>query len=84
MQYLLTPEEYLSLNRKSKELNDEAKKTIQTLCTMVADNMPVVNECLVDKTPKPWRCILTEGHEWYCDGCPVRTLCPYEHKNYHG
>jgi hypothetical protein len=63
----------------------------QKLMTQIADTMPIKywgrNEA------SPWRCIITvaaeakkrndpeEGDsEWYCDECPVKSLCCYPYQ----
>lgn len=78
MQYLLTEKEYLDLTEKRPESH---KKTLQQLCTMVADYMPV-NAGWRPVEPSPWGCILSQKGEWYCDACPVQKLCPQPSKSW--
>jgi hypothetical protein len=85
MQYILTQEEYDALKKQQTwQFNINAKK-LQELCTKIADEMPV-NWGWNGPDPKPWGCIITQEaenpyNEWYCDECPVRTICPGS-KNY--
>ena len=83
MQYLLTQTEYDSLLAGNEQRLKLADKKLQTLCTKIADEMPVKWEGWQGKPIiEPWGCILTKGHEWYCDNCPVREICPNQHKTY--
>jgi hypothetical protein len=84
MQYLLTQEEYDELKAQKRGIRLENTKKLQALCTKIADTMPV-NWGWKGPDPKPWGCIITvqrEGHEWYCDQCPVQDICPYPGKSY--
>ena len=82
MQYLLTEQEYNDL-RASNYNNIRAKKDeLQKLCTLIADTMPVSVEWLNGGEPAPWNCILSEETEWYCDRCPVRSICPSDDKEF--
>ena len=75
MQYILTQEEFDALNAK-RELRIKCLNTeLQTLCTKIANEMPIVWGWGGDD-PKPWGCVMTDEHEWYCDQCPVQTICP--------
>lgn len=85
MQYLLTPEEYNKLKQASDELARlKAKgpntKELQKVCTKIANEMPI--KFWGRKEAAPWRCVITLRDEWYCDECPVQTICPYEHKSW--
>lgn len=81
MQYILTQDEFDKLNEKRVEATLKATKKLQQLCTKIADTMPVKSW----KGNEPWGCIITEydkGNEWYCDACPVESICPREHKEF--
>ena len=84
MQYLLTQDEYDSLKRQATELDREAKESLQTACTLVADHMPIRKPWDGEEGEplSPWGCIFSTRHEHYCDGCPVRNICPSELKNW--
>ena len=76
MQYILSEEEYTALceNHKRKmKLNDQQ---LQTLCTDIANKMPVMG------SSKPWGCIHSTSCEWYCDDCPVQEICPEKNKRW--
>ena len=84
MQYLLTEEEYSTFRKGHLEDLAEKDAIIQRLCTEVANHKPVRwgwDKDIVEDT-KPWKCILTEEYEWYCDTCPVQDVCPREYKQY--
>lgn len=81
MQYILTEQEYndlKTLQRKAIELDSQL---LQTLCTKVANEMPIIWGW-GGEDAKPWGCILTKKHEWYCDSCPVETICPNQFKEW--
>ena len=86
MQYILTEAEYKALAEKSDALKEATRKTVQDLCTKVANHMPIRwtwGEGA--KKARPWGCIITaraSHREWYCDQCPVRIQCPFESKEY--
>lgn len=84
MQYLLSEEEYLSLKNAEAKAKEKVKNDLQTLCTMVCDNTPITRYWEDPKEEKrPWRCILSTNHRGhYCDECPVKKLCPCEHKEW--
>jgi len=76
MQYLLTEEEYRELNKPP--YLGLTKKRLQTLCTKIADTMPV-NAGWRREENVPWGCILSkieDDDEWFCDECP------HERKHY--
>jgi hypothetical protein len=83
MQYILTEEEYKALKSNSKLLNGVTEKQLQTLCTKIADEMPV-KWGWGGPDPKPWGCIksVEDGDEWYCDSCPVQDICPEPYKEW--
>lgn len=83
MQYILTEEEFETLqNKKTKDIN-LSKKKLQALCTKIANEMPVVWGW-GGPDPKPWGCIKSteDGDEWYCDNCPVTEICPEPYKHW--
>ena len=85
MQYILTQAEYDELRAKQKLDIGMQKRNLQKLCTQIADTMPVSVSWRSGCKPEPWGCILTpEGdpqeEEHYCDECPVRSICPLDHK----
>jgi len=87
MQYILTEEEYQQLVDAPKLIEQEKDKIIMALCRRVANTEIVkVSWMTYDESkghvPEPWGCILDAASEWYCNECPVRKICPYEHKNF--
>ena len=84
MQYILTEEEMAEIKKTSKHEISLSRAKLQTLCTKIADEMPV--KFWQNKEASPWGCKLTiednEGGEWYCDNCPVQTICPSDDKDY--
>ena len=79
MQYLLTQEEYDALRARQQHEIELSTKKLQTLCTKIADTMPVKWGWSKDEEAKPWGCVLTaakNNEEWYCDSCPVQDICP--------
>jgi len=84
MQYILTKQEYETLNRHKDQLTDEQNAELQALCTLAAQHIPIVVEWSSDKTPRPWGCILgpQEQDPGYCDQCPARKVCPHEYKDF--
>jgi len=82
MQYILTQEEYDALRKKQQHELTLSKGKLQKLCTKIADTMPVKWGWSKDEEAKPWGCILTNEHEWYCDSCPVQEICPYHSKSW--
>ncbi len=81
MQYILTQEEYDALKAEGRDRKQVNTKNLQALCTNIANTMPVIRRWAKNEEPAPWGCILNEPDDtWYCDECPVRSICPYEHK----
>lgn len=83
MQYILSEEEYAALKAAAHARLELNQKGLQALCTKIADEMPV--KYWNNPEAKPWGCKITveeqsekEGYfdEWYCDECPVQTICP--------
>ena len=75
MQYVLTEEEYKELVDAKKKALKDVENTLQKLCTIAADNLPV--KVYWSKEMEPWKCIHSvKEHEWYCDNCPVQDVCP--------
>ena len=77
VQYLLTQEEYQALQSEAVARSDEATQTIQTLCTLAANHVPVA-----ELGGKPWGCIITRKSGGICDSCPVETMCLYKYKRW--
>lgn len=73
MMYILTEEEYVELKQAKSEKIQMSKKKLQTLCTKIANEMPIPHR---GQDPKPWTCIHSHDFEWYCDNCPVQEICP--------
>mgnify|MGYP003333244324 FL=1 len=82
MQYILTEEEYKELQKKRKHEIQLSRSKLQTLCTTIANEMPVKWGWSKDEEAKPWGCILTTEEEWYCDSCPVTDICPNMDKHW--
>ncbi len=82
MQYILTEQEYQDLRATQRTQIHLSKTKLQTLCTEIANTMPVSVKWVDNGVPQPWQCILTEKHEHYCDECPVQSICPNEHKEW--
>ncbi len=88
MQYILSEEEMeevRKLRAKMKSLPDVDK--LQKMCTKIADEWPTWTgwnkKC--PQPAEPWGCVITreeENEEWYCDECPVQTICPREWKSW--
>jgi len=81
--YTLTEEEYSTLKEAAqRSSNLPTPKQLQTICTLIADTMPIKWSWGIGKeSPMPWKCIINQS-DWYCDECPVRRLCEYPHKKY--
>jgi hypothetical protein len=79
MQYLLSEEELAALRKAPETVKQQCHETIQKLCTEVAILKPVKS---YTGEMRPWGCILTANSPEYCDLCPVRTLCPFPHKEW--
>lgn len=85
MHYLLNEDEYKALEQKIpwKTGLNVTQKELQTLCTKIANEMPIKWEWGRNLgPPEPWGCILSKDYEWYCDQCPVQDICPYLHKEW--
>jgi hypothetical protein len=81
MMYILSEEEYRELTAKKATGIGLSEEKLQTLCTEIANEMPVVWGW-GGPDPKPWKCIITAKYEWYCDNCPVQAICPNEDKEW--
>jgi len=79
MQYLLTEEEYIKLKQAAEDAKKAEVVTINRLCQMVADNLPIKDWPGTETEPKPWKCINSVDYEWYCDNCPVVAVCRAPH-----
>lgn len=83
MQYILSEEEYTALKTAQSTQLKLGQKKLQELCSKICDTMPVNwGWDLGDPDPKPWRCILSQPTEWYCDNCPVTEICPHPCKEW--
>ncbi len=83
MQYILTEEEYKTLLDAPNKIKRELDETIQNLCQIVADHKILTKDDIRWWTEnRPWGCIKTVKHEWYCDDCPVKKICTYKSKNF--
>ena len=80
MQYILSQTEYDELKNTQKQKSISEKNELQKVCTNVANTMPVFWGWGVPDN-KPWGCIVNRP-DWYCDKCPVQTICPKEWKNF--
>lgn len=80
MQYILTQEEYDELKRDRKHNFDLSNKKLQELCTKICNEMPLKYEWI--NQIFPWKCILTETENHYCDNCIVQDICPNEWKRF--
>jgi hypothetical protein len=81
MQYILTEAEYNALKAKQEIDVALSTKQLQKLCTKIANEMPV--KFWGRKEATPWGCRITlqesdenSSEEWYCDECPVTSICP--------
>lgn len=87
MQYILSEEEMEEIRqlRASIKFLPTVDK-LQKMCTKIADEWPTWTGWKGHKhEPKPWGCIITaelNGEEWYCDECPVQTICPYKYQSW--
>ena len=67
MQFLLSEEELTTLTEKNEVLIETFMSKLQALCTLAANNVPVVRSWDKDNR-KPWGCILDEETDpEYCD-----------------
>lgn len=80
--YVLTEEEYRGLVDKRSAALRLQQEELQTLCSKIADEMPVEWGWGEPNVAKPWGCILTKRDEWYCDQCPVQKICPNPNKDW--
>lgn len=84
MMYILTEQEYQALKDARTARETKATKATQRLMTKIADELPV-KWGWGGPDPKPWGCIITaeaRGEEWYCDTCPVESICEYDYKEF--
>lgn len=79
MQILLTQEEHAELLQRARK-GDKVPKTedLQALCTLASNSIVLTDGW---RAGHVWGCMLTE-EDWYCDQCPAKKVCPYEHKRY--
>jgi hypothetical protein len=86
MQYILSQEEYNVLLQRGESAIKISTEKLQQLCTEIADTLPIVS-WKHDSKPEPWGCVITiqkqdQNNEWYCDKCPVQTICPLKYKSW--
>jgi predicted transcriptional regulator len=79
MMYIITEAEMAGLTATQIRRTEEERKKLQDVCSFVADNMPIQ---FSDDQHAPWGCILTNKKVWYCDKCPVETICPHDNKSW--
>lgn len=78
MQYILTQEEYDALIKRTVDVKEDAKNTINELCKEVAIHKPVRRSWATHLPPSPWGCIHQTDQKnspIYCDECPVIRVC---------
>lgn len=81
MQYILTEKEYSELRLKKVYDIGLSKDKLQTLCTKIANEMPI--KFWGNKEAEIWGCILSDGGgPGYCDECPVQDICPETNKGW--
>jgi hypothetical protein len=85
MEYILSEEEMQEIRELKQTLGKRSigmpsVQTLQTICTKIANEWKT-RKCY-DGEMVPWGCILTVPHEYYCDDCPVLTICPHPHKRW--
>lgn len=78
MQYLLTKEEYDELLSRKDRVITLQKDKLQKLCTKIANEMPIKWR---GSEHSPWGCTISND-DWYCDSCPVITICPYDEQRF--
>lgn len=88
MQYILTQAEFDKLRAEQKMAAYCSSVERQTLCTLAANHIPANRDWAPDNKT-PWGCILNRRDDpsvpinpSYCDCCPVKVLCMYEHKEF--
>ena len=82
MQFLLSQEEFDELKARKAADDKATKETLQKLCTMVADHMPIDIPSWPGWKRGPWKCVINSKNEHYCDHCPVEEICPNEYKHW--
>lgn len=87
MQYILDENEMRSFQTDRDALIEmvktlPSKKTLQTMCTKIANEWPTFKGWDGTDEPSPWDCILSVDYEHCCDGCPVWTICPNQNKSW--
>lgn len=84
MQYILTQQEYETLQRDARVAQSRQSAELQELCTLAAQHIPIVVGWRHDTTPRPWGCILgpREQDPGYCDCCPAREVCQHKCKQW--
>ena len=90
MKYILSEEEYKTLKTNSdcaKALMKSLPNTrvLQEMCTKISNEWASWKGWDGKGRARPWGCIITaqaRDEEWYCDNCPVRSICPNENKEW--
>jgi hypothetical protein len=86
MQYILDESEMEEIRKLRKDVKHlPTVEELQKMCTKIADEWPISNYWDDENSLSPWRCMITEranGHEWYCDNCPVQSICPETDKEW--
>lgn len=87
MQYILSEEEMEEIRQlRAKMKSLPSTDQLQKMCTKIADEWATWTGWKGHKhDPEPWGCVLSredDGEEWYCDECPVQSICPLERKSW--
>lgn len=72
----------MELRKSAVAVELEANAKLQAFCTRVANELPIAGWHAHGEGLKPWGCILTAKHEWCCDSCPAKDICPYDAKEW--
>jgi len=75
MLYVLSEDELKDLRDATTHAKTYNDATINKLCRMVADHMPITKWPGSEESPAPWGCRRSKDYEWYCDNCPVLSYC---------
>jgi hypothetical protein len=93
MQYILTEEEYKNLENETKYEKESMKDVLMDLCSRVANSELVAfsydRKVIPEEKRTPWHCnVIVDPitgeyvSQKYCDLCPVRKVCPCDHKQW--
>jgi hypothetical protein len=79
MQYLLSEEEYRSLDARKAIRTQKEKDTLLAFCVLASQHIPVESN-----ENKPWGCNLDDVRRegMSCDDCPAKHICPFEYEQY--